>query len=95
MEGGLCLGHALRAVRRARRAVQREAKRAALRPATPLEDRLLLPAEVADRLRVSLRTVRRLVAVGAIRGVRVGTRVRLNESSVRGFLVSRRTRRIA
>ncbi len=49
---------------------------------TPSE-RLLTTAEVADRLQVSLRTVRRLAAVGTLRPVRIGRSVRFHPRDVR------------
>lgn len=90
---GLCAGCALRAVRAARRADKRRAQE--VRPG-PLEDRLLLVAEVADRLRCSKVTVYRLVSQGRLRGVRVGgTGVRVKASSLARFLSLNPIRRVA
>lgn len=61
---------------------------------SPLEDRLILPADVALRLGISVRTVSRLIQSGALRGFRVGTRTRIRESSLLAYLVAHRTRQI-
>lgn len=47
--------------------------------------RYLTPAETADLLRVSLRTVRRMLAEGRLDAVRIGRLVRIRRSSVDGL----------
>lgn len=49
---------------------------------------LLTMPEVAERLRVSERTVRRLVASGQIRVVKIGRRSLVAESEVEAFLAA-------
>lgn len=89
---GLCASCGLRALRAARRDLRRQQLVQA--PPQPLEDRLLLPAEVADRLRVTRSTVYRLLKAGRLRGVRVGRRVNVSSSSLNSFLRGSRIRRV-
>jgi excisionase family DNA binding protein len=57
-------------------------------------DRLLDRTETADRLHVSVMTVRRLGAAGDIEEIRVGTRsIRISEESVERYLTGRRVTR--
>lgn len=49
---------------------------------------LLTIAEVASRLRVSARTVRRLIASGQIRPTYVGRRPLVSEDELRAFLAA-------
>jgi excisionase family DNA binding protein len=53
---------------------------------TPLHD----VAEAAKLLRVSEKTVRRLITAGALAAYRVGRRVRISEADLRAFLNQRR-----
>ncbi len=46
------------------------------------DDRLLTPQEAADYLRVSLRTIRRHLAAGTIRGRRVGKLWRIRKADL-------------
>jgi excisionase family DNA binding protein len=50
--------------------------------------RLLTLPEAADRLRVSARTVRRLVASGQLRVIKIGRRSVVPESEVEAFLAA-------
>lgn len=65
------------------------------RPARPLAvpspfAPLLDVADVAARLRVCSRTVRRLIASGALRAHRVGRLIRISEEDLQRFLAGRR-----
>lgn len=48
--------------------------------------RLLTPDEAADRLQVSRRTLRRLVATGDLAVVRIGKVTRFTEAAIAGFI---------
>ncbi len=61
------------------------------RAAPPLAATLLPAAEVAGRLGVSLRHVRRLIASGRLPVHRLGRAVRISEPDLRHFLRSCRT----
>lgn len=50
------------------------------------EERLLTVQEVAERLRLSARTVRLWLQTGKLRGLRVGGRWRVRESELHAFL---------
>jgi excisionase family DNA binding protein len=55
----------------------------------PVTGKLLLPGEAAERLRVSEKTVRRLVAAGHLTEVRVSERSpRITEASVEAHIAS-------
>ena len=56
---------------------------------------LLTLAEVAERLRVSRRTVERLITAGRIRPVRIGRRVLVTERELGAFVASCAGRRVA
>ena len=56
---------------------------------------LLTLAEVAERLRLSRRTVERLVKAGRIRPVRIGRRVLVTERELAAFVASCSGRRVA
>jgi excisionase family DNA binding protein len=56
---------------------------------------LLTLAEVSDKLRVSRRTVERLVAAGRIRVIRIGRRVLVTDRELESFIASLRGRRVA
>ena len=58
----------------------------------PALNLLLKASEVADILRVSLRTVRRLIASGELGIVRVGRCVRVHESVLQAFIAKRAKR---
>ena len=49
-------------------------------------ERLLTPQQVAERLQLSLRTVRRLIADGKLRVFRLGRAVRIAEADLEQFL---------
>jgi excisionase family DNA binding protein len=51
--------------------------------------------EVAEKLRVSRRTVERLVAAGRIRVIRIGRRVLVTDRELEAFIASLRGRRVA
>ncbi len=53
---------------------------------TPLDGGLLSPREVAAWLKVSRRTVRRLVLAGELKAVRVGHRDRIQAASLQKYL---------
>lgn len=55
-------------------------------PSAPLLD----VADVAARLRVCSRTVRRLIAAGALRAHRVGRLIRISEEDLQRYLADRR-----
>lgn len=59
-------------------------------PVAPSFVPLLTLSEVADRLNVSVATVRRLVARGDLAAVRVGFVIRVPEADLLAFLVERR-----
>ncbi len=62
----------------------------------PDQGHLLTRAEVAERIRMSKRTVRRLGAAGMLEEIRTGERaVRVTEQSVRQYLAGRRVNRQA
>ena len=64
--------------------------------AVPGQDRLLTRDEVAQRIRMSSRTVRRLAEAGFLEEVRTGERaVRVTEQSVQKYLAGRRIDRQA
>jgi excisionase family DNA binding protein len=44
-------------------------------------------AETADLLRVSTKTVRRLISRGQLNAHRVGNRIRITEANIRAYLV--------
>jgi excisionase family DNA binding protein len=52
---------------------------------------LLTPPQASERLQVSLSTVRRLVAAGDLRAVRVGGQLRIDPDDLRRFLAEHRT----
>jgi excisionase family DNA binding protein len=54
-------------------------------PGEELEE-LLLPAEVAQILRVTVRTVERYCSQGKLRGVKVGRRWRIPRAALEDFL---------
>ena len=56
---------------------------------------LLTVSESADRLRLSRRTVERLIASGRIRPVRIGRRVLVTERELEAFVASCAGRRVA
>ena len=56
---------------------------------------LLTVPEVADRLRVSRRTVERLIRDGRIRPVRIGRRVLVTEHEIAAYLAWLTGRRVA
>jgi len=56
---------------------------------------LLTLDEVAEKLRVSRRTVERLVDAGRIRVLRVGRRVRVAETELETYVASLRGRHVA
>ncbi len=47
---------------------------------------LLTVAETAETLRVSERTVRRLISAGAVPALRVGTQIRIDADELRAWL---------
>ncbi len=51
--------------------------------------------EVAERLRVSRRTIERLVAAGRIRVTRVGRRVLVTDRELEAYIASLRGRHVA
>ena len=56
---------------------------------------LLTLREVADRLRVSVRTVQRLVASGQIRPIHIGRRTLITEREVETYLAAAYRRQVA
>jgi excisionase family DNA binding protein len=56
---------------------------------------LLTLEEVADRLRVSRRTVERLVAAGRVRTVKIGRRRLVTEKEIEAFIAASRGRVLA
>jgi excisionase family DNA binding protein len=55
--------------------------------------RLLRVEDVADRLSVSPKTVRRLVAAGRLQAVQIGAAVRFSEAGLQRFIDSASARR--
>lgn len=60
----------------------------------PLDYMLLKPAEVADQLRISIRTAQRLITANPhrpdrLRGIRVGRQLRVDEEEVRRYVRDR------
>lgn len=53
-----------------------------------MSERLLTIPEVAERLRVSTRTVRRFIASGQLRVLKVGRRTLITEREVDAFLAA-------
>ena len=49
-------------------------------------ERLLTLDETADSLRVSVRTVQRLIAAGQLRPIRIGRRTLITEGEIRTYL---------
>lgn len=47
---------------------------------------LLTPVEAADRLQVSIRTVRRLIASGKLKTLRVGRLIRITPAAMEAYL---------
>ncbi len=66
------------------------ARTSSLRPPLPTATVLHDAAAVALRLGVSLRTVRRLIAAGALPVHRIGRAVRVSEDDLARFLAARR-----
>ena len=62
----------------------------ARRPAAPAAAPLLTVQTVAERLNVCDRTVRRLIAAGALRALPVGRSLRVSEEDLQAFVGSRR-----
>jgi excisionase family DNA binding protein len=58
-------------------------------------DPLLTVPEVAERLRISQRTLRRLVAGGHLRPVRIGSRTLFTDREVAAFVAASQRRRVA
>jgi len=56
--------------------------------AVPQHRRLLRIEDVADRLAVSTKTVRRMVASGQLEAVHIGAAVRFTEAAVERFITS-------
>lgn len=56
---------------------------------------LLTPTEVAERLRVSRRTVERLIASGQVRAIKVGRRTLVTAFEVEAFIAASRRRAVA
>lgn len=52
---------------------------------------LMVTAEVADRLKVSTKTVRRLVAAGSLPAIRVGYSLRFDLADVDAYIEQART----
>lgn len=52
----------------------------------PLDNRLLTLREAAERLTVSERTVRTLIASGQLRRLRIGRTVRIDPSDLRALI---------
>lgn len=64
-----------------------ELPRPTRRPAVPPPSAPMLDvAEVAERLRVGSRTVRRLIAAGALPAHRIGRLIRIGEEDLRHYL---------
>jgi excisionase family DNA binding protein len=55
-------------------------------------DPLLTVTEVAEMLRISERTLRRLVAAGRLRAVRIGSRTLFTEREVAAFIAASQRR---
>ncbi|MBN8891561.1 MAG: hypothetical protein BGP12_15235 [Rhodospirillales bacterium 70-18] len=51
---------------------------------------VLTIAQAADKLQLSIKTVRRLIAAHDLPAYRVGRQLRISESDLRGFLAQRR-----
>jgi excisionase family DNA binding protein len=62
-------------------------------PPSDADDPLLTAHDVADRTRVSLRTVRRWIADDELEVVQLGRSVRIRKSALDAFLRRRRRRR--
>ena len=89
---GLCAACALRAIRAARR---QDARRVPpVRPGA-LEEKLLLPAEVAVHLRIDRSSVYRLVHEGKLRAVKIGRRIKVRSSSLARYIGTNPVRRVA
>lgn len=56
--------------------------------AKPAPMPLLSAKEVAQRLNLSLRTVRRLIASGALATIRIGSSVRISEADLQAFVAA-------
>ena len=59
-------------------------------PRSPGAMRLISPAAVADRLQVSLKTVRRWIAKGDLTVHQLGHLQRVSEDDLRAFVAARR-----
>lgn len=59
---------------------------------TPSPRPLLSPQRTADRLNVSLKTVRRLIASGSLPAYRIGRQFRISEEALAHFISARRVR---
>ena len=55
---------------------------------SPRAPPLLSVGDVADRLNVSTKTIRRLIARGQLRGTRIGRMIRIQEAEVEYFIAS-------
>ena len=60
-----------------------------LRPETPATPRFLRIKDIAERLQVSSRTIRRLVVSGELVVMRIGRSVRVSEAALKNFLTGR------
>jgi excisionase family DNA binding protein len=54
----------------------------------PQNYRLLTVTEVADRLQVSIRTVRRLIASEKIKTLRIGSAIRIRPTALDGYMTA-------
>ena len=57
-------------------------------PSHPVIPQLITVAEVALFLQVSVRTVRRLIAAGELKVIRVGRVVRISPASLHGYVTA-------
>jgi excisionase family DNA binding protein len=57
---------------------------------TPLDEAWLTPGDVARRLRVSVKTVRRELDRGHLIGHRIGSQWRISPADLAGYLAARR-----
>lgn len=67
------------------------ANRTTRTPPPPLTERLQTPDEVADRLRISVSTLRNWVGLGTVPSHRVGRRIMFTEDDVVEILAQART----
>lgn len=58
-----------------------------------MSDKVYTVLEVAARLKISERTVRRFLSAGTLAFVRVGRNVRIEESEIKAYLDARRRAR--